>query len=461
MNEKTTFPLSTGHDAVSGDSEKMRAVELFTGAGGLALGLEQAGFEGVAFVERDTHSCATLRLNRPRWNIVESDARRIDFEAFGDTDLVAGGPPCQPFSMGGRAKGNGDKRDMFPEAVRAVRELRPRAFIFENVRGLMRPAFRNYVEFIRLQMIYPEFPVSANVDWEQNYQRLQRHHTARKGPAGLRYRVSIHLADAADFGVPQRRHRVFFVGFREDVDAKWFFPTPTHDFDSLLRDQYITGEYWRRHGIRTGSAIPPRLRAKITELENPLLPLQDFRPWLTVRDALIGLPHPKESNSFDGHSYQPGAKSYPGHTGSLLDEPSKALKAGDHGVPGGENMLRYPNGKIRYFSVRESARIQTFPDDYQFHGSWTECMRQIGNAVPVRLAHAVADSVASKLRVHAGNVAHLHRQSCPERRAEGGRSRFIPDQPEFAQPIAEPFGIVESGEKSGSGGFHFPVSDRG
>ena len=122
--------------------------------------------------------------------------------------------------------------------------------------------------------------------------------------------------------------------------------------------------------------------------------------WRTVRDAIIGLDDPRESTRWLNHQYQPGAKAYPGHTGSPLDEPAKALKAGDHGVPGGENMLRYPNGRVRYFSVRESARIQTFPDNWVFNGSWSENMRQLGNAVPVLLAQTVAASVAAKLTPH-------------------------------------------------------------
>ena len=100
---------------------------------------------------------------------------------------------------------------------------------------------------------------------------------------------------------------------------------------------------------------------------------------------------------FANHKLQGGARSYPGHTGSPLDEPAKTLKAGDHGVPGGENMLRTPSGSVRYFSIRESARLQTFPDDFVFHGSWTESMRQLGNAVPVALAEIVARSVKAKL----------------------------------------------------------------
>ena len=98
------------------------------------------------------------------------------------------------------------------------------------------------------------------------------------------------------------------------------------------------------------------------------------------------------------HRFNPGARSYPGHTGSPWDQPSKTLKAGDHGVPGGENTLRHPNGRVRYFTVREAARLQTFPDGYEFHGSWTETMRQLGNAVPVQLSFSVADSVAKALR---------------------------------------------------------------
>jgi DNA (cytosine-5)-methyltransferase 1 len=103
------------------------------------------------------------------------------------------------------------------------------------------------------------------------------------------------------------------------------------------------------------------------------------------------------------HILQPGARSYPGHTGSPLDEPAKTLKAGDHGVPGGENMVRYPNGEVRYFSVRESCRLQTFPDEYRFEGSWTENMRQLGNAVPVKLGQVVLGSVKAGVEAHLAN----------------------------------------------------------
>jgi DNA (cytosine-5)-methyltransferase 1 len=375
----------------------MNSLELFSGAGGLALGLEQAGFHANALVERDADACATLRANRPDWRVIESDVRKIDYATFDPVHLVAGGPPCQPFSMGGKANGYDDHRDMFPQAVRAVRELKPLAFIFENVRGLLRPAFRSYVEFVRLQLTYPEFPVSTNVSWETNLRRLERHHTSRRSSEEQTYNVTINLADAADYGVPQHRHRVFFVGFRHGLNARWFFPSPTHSGEELVRAKWFDGSYWREHRIRP-VGNPTRLPRAVET--SSLFSLR--QRWRTVRDAIsdLGEPLPAGKSARASHILQPGARAYPGHTGSPLDEPSKALKAGDHGVPGGENMIRYPNNRVRYLSVRESARIQTFPDSWALTGSWTESMRQLGNAVPVELARVVASSVAQVIRPH-------------------------------------------------------------
>ena len=125
------------------------------------------------------------------------------------------------------------------------------------------------------------------------------------------------------------------------------------------------------------------------------------KPWQTVRDAIGDLPDPqsKAALKIANHEFRPGARSYAGHTGSVLDEPSKTIKAGAHGVPGGENTVVLDDGSVRYYTVRESARIQTFPDDYLFFGSWTESMRQIGNAVPVRLAQMIGESVIKELRL--------------------------------------------------------------
>lgn len=383
----------------------MKAVELFAGAGGLGMGISQAGFRPARIVEWDRWCCDTIRENRKAGNRflanwpepVESDVRHVDFREFrGGIDLVSGGPPCQPFSLGGRHRAHDDSRDMWSEAVRAVREIEPRAFIFENVKGLTRASFATYLAYIVHQLTWPEITRRPDESWPEHLARLERHHTAGSN-AGLKYNVVWQVLNAADHGVPQRRERVVFVGFRDDTGIAWSFPEETHSLDALLWDQCRTGDYWERHKVaRIHRVLDRRLHARgMKLLEKPRT-----KAWRTVRDAIAGLPEPEDwsGGGIPDHRYQPGARSYPGHTGSPLDEAAKTLKAGVHGVPGGENMLARPDGSVRYFTVRESARLQTFPDDYRLHGSWSEAMRQLGNAVPVELARAVGRNVAGHLK---------------------------------------------------------------
>lgn len=383
----------------------MRSVELFAGAGGLALGCELAGFEPAAVVEWDRWACDTVRENRDAgyplvqgWDVIEGDVRKVDWSGVSDVDLVAGGPPCQPFSMGGKHQAHDDKRDMFPATAEVVATLRPKAFLIENVKGLTRSTFANYFQYILLRMEMPELVAREGEAWFEHFQRLQAEHTGAYD--GLRYNVASTVVNAADYGVPQQRHRVFIVGFRSDLDAEWSFPAATHSYEALLYDQWVTGQYWERHGIPKSQRPEPPARSarKIAELKDAersglLL------PWRTVRDAISDLPEPGRhgTKGYLNHKHQPGARQYPGHTGSPLDMPSKALKAGGHGVPGGENMFVRPDGSFRYYSVREAARIQTFPDRYELHGAWGEAMRQLGNAVPVLLAQKVAASVAQHI----------------------------------------------------------------
>jgi DNA (cytosine-5)-methyltransferase 1 len=381
----------------------MRSIELFAGAGGLALGVDRAGFKHEAVVELNRNACGTIRQNNERgvihWPLFEADVRQIDYGEYQrNIDLLAGGPPCQPFSIGGKHKGYDDARDMFPEAARAVRELRPRVVLFENVKGLLRASFAKYFEYVILQLSYPEIVRSQSESWSDHLGRLEKYHTCGKRDS-LQYHVVYRLLNAADYGVPQRRERVVIVGFRSDLKMEWSFPEPTHSQDSLLRDKWVTGEYWERHRVakKDRPVAPPDTSQLLSKL-GWFAPLE--KPWLTVRDAISDLPDPSKpgatSNALN-HRLIPGARAYKGHTGSLLDEPSKTLKAGDHGVPGGENMLARHDGTVRYFTVRESARLQTFPDDYEFFGSWTESMRQLGNAVPVELGRAVAGSIHAYL----------------------------------------------------------------
>lgn len=384
----------------------MHSIELFAGAGGLGMGLHRAGFHPLKVVERDAYCCDTIRENQRRvgsvvadWALEQGDVRSVNFGAYsGKLDLISGGPPCQPFSMGGKHKAYDDARDMFPEAIRAVREAQPKAFVFENVKGLTRASFQNYFEYIQLQMRHPEITARPDEDWSEHHARLEQHHMSGSRE-GLNYRLVTRLLNAANHGVPQKRERVLFVGFREDLDLEWSFPVETHSAEALLWEQYRDWSYWDRHKV-----------ARKDRPENEVLVQRASRmdakpttaPWKTVRDAIADLPDPEYSpdkaQKVSNHRFQTGARSYTGHTGSPLDEPAKTLKAGVHGVPGGENMLLKPTGEVRYFTVRESARLQTFPDDYVFHGSWSETMRQLGNAVPVRLAEMVGKDVARRLR---------------------------------------------------------------
>lgn len=380
-----------------------RSLELFTGAGGLALGTHLAGFHHRTLLEWNVDACETLQANVSAatipgiesWRVLQADARDVDFSEFREVDLVAGGPPCQPFSIGGKHRGMGDSRDMIPQFVRAVRELAPRAFILENVRGLLRPSFASYFAYARLQLTHPTVVRRPDEAWGDHLKRLEDLHTSGRD-SDLRYNVVFRLLNSADFGVPQTRERVFVVGFRADTGIEWHFPEPMYSRSSLLNDQWVTGSYWERHNLDR-PAVPPEW-VETRRLNSTPIALLPLRPWGTVRDAIVDLLEPREDvdevNGFTNHRLRAGARAYVGHTGSQLDWPAKTLKAGDHGVPGGENMIAFPDGSVRYFTVREAARVQTFPDQWHFEGAWSEAMRQLGNAVPVTLANVVAASVA-------------------------------------------------------------------
>ncbi len=387
-------------------SSGLQSLELFTGAGGLALGTHLAGFHHQALLEWNQDACNTLRKNSAceavpgisDWQILEADATTIQYADLGPIDLIAGGPPCQPFSIGGKHQAWHDDRDMIPEFVRAVRELAPRAFVLENVRGLLRTTFRTYFSYIVLQLSHPWLTRRPEESWQDHLVRLEDVHTSGRDTE-LQYNVVFRLLNAADYGVPQTRERVFVVGFRADTGIDWHFPEPRHSRESLLFEQWGSGEYWDRHKIS-----PPGKSEMVSgNLDTKAFarPLIAPYPWLTIRDAISDLPEPSPEVDDIGivtnHRARTGARVYKGHTGSPIDWPSKTLKAGDHGVPGGENMITFPDGSVRYLTVREAARVQTFPDHWHFEGAWSEAMRQLGNAVPVTLATVVASSVARKL----------------------------------------------------------------
>lgn len=390
----------------------INSIELFSGTGGLALGLQLSGFKHEALYEWDKDSCDNLRHNIQNgypaakdWKVFQNDVRAVHFDGYADSiQLVAGGPPCQPFSLGGKHRAYNDKRDMFPEAVRAVREVKPEVFIFENVRGLLRKSFSSYFNYIILQLQHPEVTKKDGQTWEEHLALLEKHHTSGR-EQGLSYNVVFRLLNAADYGVPQVRQRVIIVGFRSDFNASWTFPKPTHSQEALLYSKWVSKEYWEQHDMTPPDDVPlsrDRINAVRRTVEEGQCPANR---WRTVRDAIGDLPDPTKpfSDAVFNHEFRPGAKIYAGHSGSVLDEPSKTIKAGAHGVPGGENTVVLDDGSVRYYTVRESARIQTFPDDYLFSASWTESMRQIGNAVPVKLAMAVGASVYTQMERMIGN----------------------------------------------------------
>ncbi len=363
-----------------------RVVELFAGCGGLASGLSQAGFEHAALVELEKHACASLRTNASLagWSvdaIHECDVNEFDLAPWRGIDLCAAGVPCQPFSHGGLGNGHEDERNLFPALLRAVRTLRPRVILVENVFGLLRPAFEPYFEYILKQLRVPDLAPLPSEDWRAHCERIDSELASSEGE----YVVDYKALEAADYGTAQRRRRVFIIAVSRAVATTVPWPTPSHSGEALKWEQ-ATGGYWARHGIE---------RADITELPRPT----PLLPWRTVRDAILDLGDPTLPAASDSshHQFVPGARTYDGHTGSQLDSPAKTIKAGVHGVAGGEAMFRDEEERLRYFTVRETARLQDFDDCYTFPESRTRAMRQLGNAVPVRLARALGDELVRVL----------------------------------------------------------------
>ncbi|MFH8717214.1 DNA (cytosine-5-)-methyltransferase [Streptomyces sp. adm13(2018)] len=425
-------------------------VELFAGAGGLAMAVHGAGFRPLLFNEFAPRACQTLEANgaKPRgdeeripepgepWPLVAGDVQDLDMRYLrGRVDVLAGGPPCQPFSLGGIAKGDEDRRNMFPQMFKAMRQIRPKAVICENVVGLLRPSFKPYLDYILREMEMPFELRDPEVPWQKHDEALIE---ARRGTAGdpsERYKVVMTRVNAADYGVPQIRHRIIIVAFREDlgVDIDQFNEDvlPQYSEQALFRSMLDDSDdsYWKRH-----PEVPDHVRALAVARaragirKDVSLTPDESKPWRTFRDAIAGIdenegkPLPKvpwdrldrkeyRAGGFTDHIGWPGARIYKGHTPNELDRPAKTVKAGVHGVPGGESVmltdeLETPGGatyRHRYMTVRETARVMTFPDDWKLEGPRGEKMRQLGNAVPVKLGAVFANAVAKALDTASGS----------------------------------------------------------
>lgn len=393
------------HDSVPTQStavESGTCIELFSGGGGLAMALHAAGFRHLLLNELNKRACQTLRANtavdylpeaqpeslQDPWPLIEGGIEAVDFTTFtGQVDIVAGGVPCQPFSLGGAHRGHLDERNLWPEFNRCVRETRPLVIVAENVRGLLRPSFEPYWNYIQRELAAPFEQRADSETWQDHDRRLAKALRFGGDPTE-RYDIAFKLVNAADYGVPQNRWRVVLVGFRRDLGVTWNFPAATHSAGALLRTQ-LSGEYQALH-----PSAPVREHPGVVPPEDNLL------PWRTLRDAIYDLPEPlmkQETPGYIHHIGWPGARQYPGHTPNELDRPAKTVKAGVHGVPGGESVLRRDDGSIRYLTVREVARIMTFPDDWRLEGPRGEQMRQLGNAVPVELGRVLGSAIAETL----------------------------------------------------------------
>jgi DNA (cytosine-5)-methyltransferase 1 len=337
MRHVVTMPASVPAAKHAVEVPSLAAVELFAGAGGMAIGVHRAGFEILDLVELNEACCETLRANAdhmgwkdPR-DIVARDVRQLDFTSYrGAIALLTAGAPCQPFSHGGRRKGHHDERDMLPQVVRVIAQCQPRAFVVENVRGLLFKDSIDYLESIVARLRNPTVDDPSVRGCEDLY-----HYAAPPMSAEDDYRVEYRLLNAADYGLGQYRPRLFIVGVAQD-EANFVWPRGTHSRASLIED--LRGDrYWHDHP-EAPKAARTRARALLprTELN------RDGPRWRTLRDLVIDLGHPAASlreAEDPAHLFVPGARLYGKHTGSRIDWVSKTVKAGVHGSPGGEHIV--------------------------------------------------------------------------------------------------------------------------
>ena len=306
----------------------LTALELCAGAGGQALGFEQAGIEHAGLVEIDKNACATLRLNRPGWKVIEQDLNAFDGSDFIGVDILSGGLPCPPFSVAGKQLGIKDERNLFPVMIRLVDQIRPKAVMIENVRGILDAVFVDYRLYIRDQL------------------------------KKLGYKTGWKLMNASEFGVPQLRPRVVFIG---------------------LRDQYADTFSWPE----SNGFAPPTVGEALYSLmaANGWKGAKEWAEFANeIAPTLVGGSHK--------------------HGGPDLG-PTRARKAwATLGVDGLGIWDAAPNADFKgmpRLTVRMAARIQGFPDEWQFFGKKTAAYKQVGNAFPPPFARAVAENLRACL----------------------------------------------------------------
>lgn len=325
------------------------SVELFAGAGGLALGMHLAGFRHILLNEVDSMACKTLKRNHPEWNVLEGDIRQIDFTPLnGRVDFLSGGFPCQAFSYAGKKGGLNDTRGtLFFELARAVREIQPKVFMAENVKGLLSHDDGRTLEVIR------------NAIAELGYTLVE--------PRVLK---------AIMYQVPQKRERLILVAIRNDIAHRVAFKWPDpYRRIMTLRDAFYGGELFENDVPESAGQLYPAKKARIMAM------VPEGGDW---RD----LPVEEQKDYMGGSFYLGGGKTGMARRLSM-DEPSLTLTC----APAQKQTERCHPTETRPLTVREYARIQTFPDNWEFEGSLSDQYKQIGNAVPVNLAYAIGRSL--------------------------------------------------------------------
>lgn len=324
----------------------LTSIDLFCGAGGLSLGLERAGFSPALALDSNRDACATFAKAVPNAKVVQESIVGFDFKVWSGVDLVAGGPPCQPFSSGGKQMASDDVRDMLPQFVRAVLEAKPRAFILENVAGLLAPRNRRYLDET-LAVLAPFYTI-----------------------------LSPRVINAADYGVPQKRMRLMVIGFRGCKDAE--FPAPTHRPDQHISAGEALGE---RRAL--GEPNP----SKVIYAKSPDLRVSPYAGQLFNgggRAVKLDRPAPTVLASAGGNKTH------------FIDELDLVPSYHRHLMNGGRPRVGHLEGGRR-LTVEESALLQSFPAGMTFNGSRSSQYTQVGNAVPPRLAEIVGRSVAAAL----------------------------------------------------------------
>jgi DNA (cytosine-5)-methyltransferase 1 len=310
----------------------LSSIEICAGAGGQALGLEQAGFDHVSLVEIDPAACQTLRVNRTHWHVTEGDLHHYSADKWKGVELLAGGVPCPPFSKAGKQLGGDDERDLFPEALRLVSECHPKAVMLENVRGLLDAMFDEY----RAKLISDLKKLGYVAEWR--------------------------LLNASDFGVPQLRPRVIFVALKSGLTDYFKWPTASTNaaptvgealFDLMSANAWRGASQWRQRACDIG----PTLVGGSKKHGGPDLgPTRAKKAWASIGVDGMGIANDAPERDFVG---------------------------------------------MPRITVRMAARIQGFPDDWQFSGRKTSAYRQIGNAFPPPVARAVGQQIYAALNLAA------------------------------------------------------------